>query len=212
MTIPEFEIDLGGIPGAALGKLWAYCKWVLEMLIQNLSPDSDFYIYQSSDVLECVEMSQNNILLWLDLYLDSVTKDPACLDITTFHLTLSTHILPPGTSSDYCKHCKSIPGETICKFWTALMAVFRESIRKAGSDFSLTQKSTLETTGALPLPEGLNMQGADVILQSSDLISFCVHTLTMAILSPFFSDLVTNLETWVVTWASKTGLHWPSLM
>ncbi|KAH9000551.1 hypothetical protein EDB86DRAFT_2801869 [Lactarius hatsudake] len=33
------------------------------------------------------------------------------------------------------------------------------------------------------------MQGADVILQSSDLISFRVHKSTMAISSPFFSDL-----------------------
>ncbi|KAH9034975.1 hypothetical protein EDB85DRAFT_947257 [Lactarius pseudohatsudake] len=189
MTIPEFEIDLAGIPGAALGELWAYRKRVLENVIQNLGPDSDFYIYQSSNVLNCVEMSQNNIPLWLDLYLDSVTEDPACLDITTFHLTLSAHISHPDTSSDYCKHCKSIPGETIRKFWVALMAVFRDSIRKAESDFSLTQKSTSETTGALPLLEGLNMQGADVILQSSDLISFRVHKSTMAISSPFFSDL-----------------------
>ncbi|KAH9039989.1 hypothetical protein EDB84DRAFT_1476754 [Lactarius hengduanensis] len=133
MTIPEFEIDLGGIPGAALGELWAYRKRVLENFIQNLGPDFYICIYQSSDVLNCVEMSQNNIPLWLDLYLDSVTKDPACLDITTFHLTLSAHISPPGTSSDYCKHCKSIPGETIRKFWTALMAVFRDSIRKVSS-------------------------------------------------------------------------------
>ncbi|KAF8261516.1 hypothetical protein EI94DRAFT_1606405, partial [Lactarius quietus] len=35
----------------------------------------------------------------------------------------------------------------------------------------------------------LNMQGADVIFQSSDLISFRVHKSTMAISSPFFNDL-----------------------
>ncbi|KAH9058222.1 hypothetical protein EDB87DRAFT_1627220 [Lactarius vividus] len=43
--------------------------------------------------------------------------------------------------------------------------------------------------GALPLPEGLNMQGADVILRSSDLVSFRVHKSILAISSPFWNDL-----------------------
>ena len=51
------------------------------------------------------------------------------------------------------------------------------------------QSSTSTTTEASPLLKGLNMQGADVILQSSDLISFRVHKSTMAISSPFFDDL-----------------------
>ena len=62
---------------------------------------------------------------------------------------------------------------------------------QAESDFSLTcetQSSTQETVGAQP-PESLNMQGADVILQSSDLISFRVHKSILAISSPFFNDL-----------------------
>ncbi|KAH9174315.1 hypothetical protein EDB89DRAFT_564858 [Lactarius sanguifluus] len=42
---------------------------------------------------------------------------------------------------------------------------------------------------ALPLPEGLNMQGADVVLQSPDLVSFRVHKSILAISSPFFADL-----------------------
>jgi hypothetical protein len=33
------------------------------------------------------------------------------------------------------------------------------------------------------------MQGADVILQSSDLVSFRVHKSILAISSPFFNDL-----------------------
>ena len=45
------------------------------------------------------------------------------------------------------------------------------------------------TKGASPLPEGLNMQGADVVLQSSDLVSFRVHKSILAISSPFFNDL-----------------------
>jgi hypothetical protein len=41
-----------------------------------------------------------------------------------------------------------------------------------------------------PLPEGLvNMQGADVILQSSDLVSFRVHKLILALSSSFFNKM-----------------------
>jgi hypothetical protein len=47
--------------------------------------------------------------------------------------------------------------------------------------------STFATTKASPLPEGLNMQGADVILRSSDLVSFRVHKSTLVISSPFFN-------------------------
>ncbi|KAH9162355.1 hypothetical protein EDB89DRAFT_2026160, partial [Lactarius sanguifluus] len=192
MTIHVFEDKLNIISCAALGELWKYRQRVLSNL--DLGLGTDFYIYQSSNFPNCVEISENSIPLWLDHYLDSVMEDPACLDITTFHLTLSSHISPPGASSDNCEHCKSIPGENIRKFWTALVAVFHESVRKAESDFSFTrwetrQSSTLAITEALPLPEGLNMQGADVILQSADLISFRVHKSTMAISSPFFSDL-----------------------
>ena len=52
--------------------------------------------------------------------------------------------------------------------------------------------------GTAPLPEGLRIQGADVILQSSDLISFHVHKLTMAISSPFFHDLFSRPQTEVI--------------
>ena len=51
-----------------------------------------------------------------------------------------------------------------------------------------TQSSIQKTVDAHP-PKSLNMQGADVILQSSDLISFRVHKSTLAISSPFFNDL-----------------------
>jgi hypothetical protein len=50
------------------------------------------------------------------------------------------------------------------------------------------ENSTYPTTKA-HLREGLNMQGADVILRSSDLISFRVHKSTLAISSPFFNDM-----------------------
>ena len=66
---------------------------------------------------------------------------------------------------------------------------------QAESDFSLTegkirfQDSTPATVEASPLPEGLSVQGADVILRSSGLVSFRVHKAILAMSSPFFNDM-----------------------
>ncbi|KAH9009137.1 hypothetical protein EDB85DRAFT_2128052, partial [Lactarius pseudohatsudake] len=47
----------------------------------------------------------------------------------------------------------------------------------------------LATAEALPLHKGLNLPGADVVLRSSDLVSFHVHKSILAMSSPFFTDL-----------------------
>ena len=52
-----------------------------------------------------------------------------------------------------------------------------------------SQSSTSAKPGAQLLLKGLNMVRADVILQSSDLVSFGVHKSTLAISSPFFNDM-----------------------
>jgi hypothetical protein len=135
MTLHDFRDKLEFVPGAALAELWKYRQQVLDNLRVSLGME-EFYnseVYQISFVLNCVEVSGSNIPLWLNHYLDSVVKDPACLDITTFHLALSSHISPPGTSSDNCEYCKSIPGWIIRNIWTALTAVFYQSIRNVSS-------------------------------------------------------------------------------
>ena len=42
---------------------------------------------------------------------------------------------------------------------------------------------------ASPLPDGLNMANADIIIQSCDSINFRVHKLVLSLSSPFFSDM-----------------------
>ncbi len=139
MTIQNFEDKLDILPSVALYKLWKYRRRVLENLDISLSTDHFFFdseVYQvlSDADLDCVEISESaKIPLWLDQYLDSVLVDPAYVDLTTFHLALSSHVSSMGTSSDDCEHCTSISGETIRDFWTALTAVIHESIRKVGS-------------------------------------------------------------------------------
>jgi hypothetical protein len=209
MTIDHLEDKLDTVPGAALAELWEYRKQVLDYMTetfnQGLKTEEflDALTQLESGFPPCVEPQQ-----WLSCYLSTVVEDIVLLDVTTFHLAFFNHISPQGTSPDNCKHCKSVPGEKIRKLWAALMVIFHECIRnvsphppmftrdkshhpQAESHFSLTcetQNSTQETAGARPL-ESLNMQGADVILQSSDLVSFRVHKSTLAISSPFFNDL-----------------------
>ncbi|KAH8996575.1 hypothetical protein EDB83DRAFT_2276621, partial [Lactarius deliciosus] len=201
MTIEDLEDKLDTVLGVTLYKLWKYRQRVLDNLYVSLLSAEEFFgsrVYRilHDANLACVELSDygehRGIPLWLDQYIDSVGEDPASLDLTTFHLTLSSHVSSTGSC---CEYCTSIPQKTIREFWTALTAVVRESTRRAELDFSLaedeipSQSSTPATTEASPLPEGLNFPGADVILRSSDLVSFHVHKSILAISSPFFTDL-----------------------
>ncbi|KAH8985632.1 hypothetical protein EDB86DRAFT_3246377 [Lactarius hatsudake] len=199
MTIQDLEDKLDTMPSVTLYKLWKYRQRVLGNLDVNIM-DSEAYRILYDAALDCVELTdyavisgeQHEIPQWLDLYLDSVIGDTARADLTTFHLALSSHVSPTGSS---CKHCTSIPRKTLREFWTALTAVVRECTRKAELDFSLaedeipSQSSTPATTEPSPLPEGLNLPGADVVLRSSDLVSFHVHKSILAMSSPFFTDL-----------------------
>ncbi|KAH8985637.1 hypothetical protein EDB86DRAFT_2327512 [Lactarius hatsudake] len=200
MTIEDLEDKLDTMPSVTLYKLWKYRQRVLEnldvILIQEFF-ESEVYRILNDAVLDCLELSDygqhRGIPLWLDEYFDSVAGDPSCFDLTTFHLAQSSHVSP---ANSHCEDCASIPHETIRELWTALTTVVRECTRKAELDFSLTegeirsQTSTLLATAeALPLPKGLNLTGADVVLRSSDLVSFHVHKSILAMSSPFFTDL-----------------------
>ncbi|KAF8263844.1 hypothetical protein EI94DRAFT_552948 [Lactarius quietus] len=50
-------------------------------------------------------------------------------------------------------------------------------------------QNSIDVTMTDLLPGGLNMQAADVILQSSDLVAFHVHKLILALSSSFFNDI-----------------------
>ncbi|KAI9436796.1 hypothetical protein BJY52DRAFT_1421820 [Lactarius psammicola] len=195
MTIRDYEDKLDIMPGATFCELWKYRRRVFSNLTEDLAAFIETGVREVFGDLHCVKFSASRIPLWLDNYIASVAKDLACLDPTYFHLALSSHVSRTGISSYFCKNCISIPGTKIHAFWTALTTVVRNSVRKAESYFSPTQwetrfqRSTFATMRASPLPEGFNMQGADVILQSSDLVLFRVHKSILAISSPFFDDM-----------------------
>jgi hypothetical protein len=139
MTIDKFEDKLELIPIPALCQLWKYRQRVLDDLSKN------FYIglsssraYQALANLNCVEKNQSTSTpLWLDHYLNTILKDPARVNLTTFHLALSSHVSSPDveTSSDGCKKHISEFGPAIDEFWADLRAVVRNSITKVSSTF-----------------------------------------------------------------------------
>jgi hypothetical protein len=127
MTLDVFK-DRLDVPLAALIELWRYRRRVLDNL--NLSLASDFFL-KKSDVqkilapFEC--KSESETRLWLSDYLDSVVKDRALLDITTFHPRRFAHIYSG------CRYCKSISAETIRGVWAALTVCFHQSIKRVSS-------------------------------------------------------------------------------
>jgi hypothetical protein len=134
MTIRDFEDNLNIMPGVALAELWKYRERVFYNVSVGFNPGQpeSEEVYRISTALNCVEVAENTPM-WIDVYLDSVIDDLNCLDITTFLLTLSSHILPPNSSSEHCHHCKSIPSETIRKLWTAMTDVVHDSIAKVST-------------------------------------------------------------------------------
>ena len=142
MTIEDFEDKFNIINGLALYELWKYRQQALLGLSVRLSRDSLDCSFFNSKVyhilsgvdLDCEEtIEPAGIPLWLDDYLDSVAEDPSRLDLTTFHLSLTSHVSPIDHEIDDSDNCKTISGETIRDFWSALTAVVHESIREVGS-------------------------------------------------------------------------------
>ena len=137
MTIDNFEVKLELIPIPALCQLWKYRQKVLDYLSTN------FYIGLSSSEahrtlvnMNCVEKNKSsNVPLWLDHYLNSILRDPARVDLTTFHIALSSHISSTETSSDGCQKHISALGDMVDEFWADLRAVVHNSIKKVNFTF-----------------------------------------------------------------------------
>ena len=132
MTIQDLEDKLGIVPSVVLYELWQNRQRILVDLKGSLkSFESEAYQIFSGTYLDCVEIDEDSeVPMWINQYLDSVLEDTACVDLTTFHLALSSHVSIMG--EDCCECCSSISRETIGEFWTALTTAVRESTRKVG--------------------------------------------------------------------------------
>ncbi|KAH8985641.1 hypothetical protein EDB86DRAFT_2958365 [Lactarius hatsudake] len=194
ITIENLEDKLDTMPGSFLHELWKYHQRVRGSLMLDLIEFRRSGARGTLKDLQCNNLSSFGYPSWLDDYFVSISKSPAAFDLTRFHMALTRHSAPGG-SSPGCTHCASISIETIQLLWTALTAVFHKSLRRAEGDLSLVEEEPhtqgyIEPTGETsPPPEDFNMRHTDVILRSSDGASFRVHRLVLTTASPFFDDL-----------------------
>jgi len=198
LTIENLEGKLDVMPGSHLYELRRYHQRVKA----NLSSNVDEF-RESGDCcgpfqgLSC-EVISDGIPKWIKDYIYTLVQDPSCFDLIQFQLALTQHVGSTGTGrwkQHKCSDCTSLPEQTIRKFWTALTTFVHENMEKADSIFSIS-KENLSTediihspTATPPLPESLDISGADIIIQSSDLVNFRIHKSILVSSSPFFRDM-----------------------
>jgi hypothetical protein len=131
MTIENFCKKLDIVPGDFLYALWKYHKRVRAILASDIAKFRRSGAHGTITGLRCAELSSSKTPLWLDQYMESIAMTAQCphnLDFTELHIAMVQHIKYKAKKSS-CK-CASIPGQTIRRFWTALMSVIKGSLKK----------------------------------------------------------------------------------
>ncbi|KAH9167973.1 hypothetical protein EDB89DRAFT_2206054, partial [Lactarius sanguifluus] len=135
LTIENLEDKLDVMPGSFLHELWKYHQRVRGSLMLDLIEFRRSGARGTLKDLQCNNLSSFGYPSWLDDYFVSISKSPAAFDLTRFHMALTRHSAPGGSSSG-CTHCASISIETIQLLWTALTAVFHKSLRRVSNSNS----------------------------------------------------------------------------
>jgi len=138
MTIEVLVDELDIRPSVALYEPWKYRQKVLNNL--DVIFNSEFFDMEVYQILRVddespkMEMeSAADIPPWLKDYLDSVVADRARVDLTAFHLALSSHLANLKSYDDGCEHgCPSISGEMIHEFWAEMTAAVQKSTKCVG--------------------------------------------------------------------------------
>ncbi|KAH9960241.1 hypothetical protein BGW80DRAFT_1365513 [Lactifluus volemus] len=196
LTIDGLEDKLDMMPGACLYELWKYHERVKSNLAQALCEFRTSHAQTLLGNSACESLTASRIPTWLDSFIENIGRDPAFLDLTRFHLALSTHVQSPQSrGKGGCVSCAYIHHKTIRAFWAALTAVANGGITKAEPTLLVVEEragsgghatSSREFTSSLkPSPPSM----ADVILQSADLVNFRVHRSALVASSPFFDAM-----------------------
>ena len=204
----EDKVDV--VHGAALYELWNYYKKFRAILKSDLTEFRRSSARGTLTGLHCVELSSSSIPHWLDSYIASIGNAPNLFDLIEFNTILARHI--KDESQDIKCQCSSIPSKTIRKFWEALASVVHGCFEKVNV-FDVVGLFYLSTSfqeeSALVLvqeredsqPEvnsnisplkcfQLDVPDANLIIRSSDFVEFRVHKSLLAMVSPFFKDLL----------------------
>ena len=206
MFIEDFDNNLDIMPGASLYELWKYHQSVRAILASDLAEFRTYCAGGTITGLRCTELSSSQIPSWLDRYIESIGENPSLFDSTEFSIAMARHVKDKANEPG-CK-CATIPNYTMREFWEALAFVVDGSFNKV-SDVDVELLRTLnlsQAESALVLVceredprarinsatslEPLDVPDANLIIRSSDNINFRVHKPLLAMVSPFFRDLL----------------------
>ena len=206
MFIEDFDNNLDIMPGASLYELWKYHQSVRAILASDLAEFRTSCAGGSITGLRCTELSSSQIPSWLDRYIESIGENPSLFDSTEFSIAMARHVKDKANEPG-CK-CATIPNYTMREFWEALAFVVDGGFNKV-SDVDVELLRTLnlsQAESALVLVceredpqarinsatslEPLDVPDANLIIRSSDNINFRVHKPLLAMVSPFFRDLL----------------------
>ena len=213
VTIEDLEDKLDAMQGTSLYDLWKYYEKARAILASDLTElrTSTSGVRSALGGLRCsVSSGSSQIPRWLDDYIKSVGDVPHVFDFVEFNMALARHIRD-GLRSYGCS-CASMSNQTIRNVWDALAPVVRGSFEKvcdvdvdelfttlmsckAGLALSHLQGSEdsqalVNSTIPLPGPLDISLPDANLVIRSADLGKFRVHKSILAIVSPFFRDLL----------------------
>ena len=137
LTIDDLDENLELMRGSFLHELWKYHQRVRA----NLKLDLENFIVSRAAATFKLEgtcrtaLAASGVPSWLDRYILSIGRSPSFFDLSGFHMALTRHVQSLSNSRrGGCPACTTIPSKTILEFWTALSAVYRESITKVRAD------------------------------------------------------------------------------
>ncbi|KAH9014705.1 hypothetical protein EDB85DRAFT_857867 [Lactarius pseudohatsudake] len=193
MVLENLEDEVDFMPGAHLHELWEYHESVKKNLASSLLE------FRRSGVLDIVRNPKcgtpasglaSGTPQWLHYYLESLAEAPHRFDLIEFESALANHIRNRPPNFTPCP-CMRISSQTIRSFWVALTAVVNEAMEEADPTLALvTEEPTPENLDPPFLPQCLDLPDANIIVRSSDQVSFPVRKSVLAMSSPFFKDLL----------------------
>jgi hypothetical protein len=210
MTIEDFDDKLDIMTGASLYELIEYDDRVRDILGPDLTEFMESCARGTITGLRCDDYSSHGIPTWLDDYIKSIGEHPDFFDLVEFNAAMACHLVLGDVDRKLCE-CGSIPTQTIRKFWEALSSVVLGSFEKvsvmdlpelhrmlklflqAESAFCLVREredSQAKVSSTIFLPKPFGVPDANFIIRSSDNVNFRAHKSVLAMVSPFFSDLL----------------------
>ncbi|KAI9450617.1 hypothetical protein BJY52DRAFT_1419488 [Lactarius psammicola] len=194
MTIEGLEDKFDTMPGVYFHSLWRYYQRVRTNLSSDLIAFRTHEAHSTLAGQNCQIGISSGIPTWVDSYIASIGDNPAFFSLSEFHIHLTRHLLYSG-----CLWCRNLSIRTMDVCWKALTVVVNNSMIKSEQDLLLTEEETRLRShpdlngSASPGPRDnyftLEPPHADIIIQSSDLVSFRVNKATLSMSSPFFADM-----------------------